>query len=60
MPKPFVHVELNTTNIAAAKSFYGALFGWNLQPMEVMGAGWLSIVVDPTGATLGLWKGTGR
>jgi predicted enzyme related to lactoylglutathione lyase len=23
---------------------------------EVMGAGWLSIIVDPTGATLGLWK----
>jgi len=27
---------------------------------EVMGAGWLSIIVDPTGANLGLWqvKGT--
>jgi uncharacterized protein len=24
--------------------------------MEVMGAGWLSIFADPTGATLGLWK----
>ena len=24
---------------------------------EVMGAGWLSIIVDPTGAVLGLWKG---
>ena len=23
---------------------------------EVMGAGWLSIIVDPTGAALGLWK----
>lgn len=23
---------------------------------EVMGAGWLSIIVDPTGAPLGLWK----
>jgi predicted enzyme related to lactoylglutathione lyase len=22
----------------------------------VMGVGWLSIIVDPTGATLGLWK----
>jgi len=119
MSNPFVHVELNTSDIAAAKSFYGALFGWNLkdvpmagnrtytmigvgegtgggmqahpvagapsswlayvnvddihaatekarklgakvmcEPMEVMGAGWLSIIVDPTGATLGLWKGT--
>jgi len=25
---------------------------------EVMGAGWLSIIVDPTGAVLGLWKPT--
>jgi predicted enzyme related to lactoylglutathione lyase len=25
---------------------------------EVMGAGWLSIISDPTGAVLGLWKGT--
>src|SRR5947207_686896 len=23
---------------------------------EVMGAGWLSIIIDPTGAALGLWK----
>jgi predicted enzyme related to lactoylglutathione lyase len=28
------------------------------EPMEVMGAGWLSIIVDPTGATLGLWQAT--
>jgi predicted enzyme related to lactoylglutathione lyase len=26
---------------------------------EVKGAGWLSIIVDPTGATLGLWKPSG-
>lgn len=23
---------------------------------EVMGMGWLSIIIDPTGAALGLWK----
>ena len=23
---------------------------------EVMGAGWLSIIMDPTGAAIGLWK----
>ena len=23
---------------------------------EVMGMGWLSIIVDPTGAMLGLWQ----
>jgi uncharacterized protein len=121
MANPFVHVELNSTDVKAAKSFYGALFGWKLEdmpmgggqfytmigvgegtgggmlthpvpgapsswlayvavddihaatekarklgatvmrePIEVMGSGWLSIIVDPTGATLGLWKGTGQ
>jgi uncharacterized protein len=116
MANPFVHVELGTTDVAAAKAFYGKLFDWKLEdvPMpdgqytmiqvgsgtgggmmkhpvpgapsawlpyvevddiaaatkkaktlgatvmkdvtEVMGAGWLSVIVDPTGAALGLWK----
>lgn len=116
MANPFVHVELNTTDLAKAKTFYGKLFDWKLEdvpmgdgsytmikvgegtgggmlkhPMpgapstwlayvmvddiaaatkkakslgatvikdvtEVMGTGWLSIITDPTGATLGLWK----
>jgi predicted enzyme related to lactoylglutathione lyase len=30
------------------------------EPTEVMGAGWLSIIVDPTGAALGLWKPSGK
>jgi predicted enzyme related to lactoylglutathione lyase len=116
MSNPFVHVELSTTDVPAAKAFYGKLFDWKLEDMpmpggaytmiqvgsgtggglmqqqipgapsswlayvevddiaaatkkakalgasvmkdvtEVMGAGWLSIIVDPTGAALGLWK----
>jgi predicted enzyme related to lactoylglutathione lyase len=116
MPNPFVHVELNTTDVNKAKAFYGKLFDWTLEdvPMpgmdytmikvgkgtggglmkhpvpgapsawlayvevddihaatkkakslganvmkdvtEVMGAGWISIIIDPTGAALGLWK----
>ena len=41
------------------------LVGWLLESLgatvmrdvtEVMGAGWLSIIIDPTGAALGLWK----
>ncbi len=119
MANPFVHVELNTTDVAKAKDFYRTLFDWKLEDMpmpngtytmihvgegtgggimqhpvagapstwlayvlvddiaaatekakslgatvmrdvtEVMGAGWLSIIVDPTGATLGLWKPSG-
>ncbi len=118
MPNPFVHVELNTTDLRKAKSFYAKLFAWKLtdlpQPTpggaytmievgegtgggmmkqmcpgapsswmpyvlvkdidvatkkakklgaeimkdvtEVKGMGWLSIIVDPTGAVLGLWE----
>src|SRR5262249_4278398 len=117
MANPFVHVELNTTDLGKAKSFYSGLFDWKLEdvpmgpggtytligfgngtgagmmthPMpgapsswlayvqvddiaastnkakslganvikdvtEVPGAGWLSIIMDPTGAVLGLWK----
>ena len=119
MANPFVHVELNTTDVAKAKAFYGKLLGWKLEdvPMgaetytmidvgdgtgggimkhpvpgapsawlayvlvddieastkqakalgatimkdvtEVMGMGWLSVIIDPTGAALGLWKAKG-
>ena len=116
MANPFVHVELNTTDMSKAKTFYGSLFNWTLEdvPMpggdytmikvgegtgggimkhpvpgapsawlayvlvddiaaatkkakslganvmkdvtEVMGMGSLSIIIDPTGAALGLWQ----
>src|SRR5580692_3502426 len=117
MANAFVHVELNTTDHPKAKTFYGKLFDWTLEDMdmgpmgtytmikvgsgtgggmmkhpmpgapsawlayvqvddigaatnkvkslgatiirdvtEVPGAGWLSIIQDPTGAVLGLWK----
>ena len=35
MPNPFVHVELNTTDVAKAKSFYGGLFDWQLEDMPM-------------------------
>jgi len=117
MANPFVHVELNTTDVAKAKDFYKQLFDWKLNDIEMgpsgtyttidvgggtgggllknpepgipsfwlayvlvddikaatkkaesLGAkifkdsnevpnmGWLSIITDPTGATLGLWQ----
>ena len=117
MANPFVHVELGTTDIGKAKSFYQSLFDWQLKDeemgggmtytmisvgegtgggimkqmipnapsawlayvqvddiraatdkakllgatimrdvMEVMDAGSLSILRDPTGAMLGLWQ----
>jgi predicted enzyme related to lactoylglutathione lyase len=122
MANPFVHVELNTTDPATAKTFYyGSLFGWKLEdiqmangttytmiqpgngtgggmlknPMpgvpsfwlayvdvddvraatdkakalgakiekdvtEVPGMGFFSIISDPTGAALALWKAAPR
>jgi predicted enzyme related to lactoylglutathione lyase len=116
MANPFVHVELNTTDVGKAKAFYGKLFDWKLEdvplgPMnytmigvgqgtgggmvqhpvagapsawlayvlvddvksatekakslgakvmqdvtEVADMGWMSIIIDPTGAALGLWQ----
>jgi uncharacterized protein len=116
MANPFVHMELNTTDVQKAKEFYGQLFDWKLEdvPMgpasytmigvglgtcgglvqhpvpgassawlayvmvdnvaaatekakslgaklmqdvtEVQGLGSLSIIIDPTGASLALWK----
>jgi len=112
----FVHVELNSTDVDKSKAFYGKLFEWTLEDVqmpeflytmikvgtgtgggmmkqlipgagsawlayvevqdikastkkaqslgakvmkdvtEVMAMGWLSIIVDPTGAMLGLWQ----
>jgi predicted enzyme related to lactoylglutathione lyase len=120
MPNPFVHIELNTTDVDKSKAFYGKLFDWKLEdvqmgdstytmigvgegtaggiiknPMpgapsmwlayvsvddvaastakakslgatiirdvtEVPGVGWFSIIMDPTGAGLALWKAKPR
>ena len=51
MPNPFVHVELNTTDVSKAKKFYGSLFDWKLEdmPMGEMG----------TYTTIGVGGGTG-
>lgn len=35
MANPFIHVELNTTDVAEAKSFYGKLFDWKLQDVPL-------------------------
>jgi predicted enzyme related to lactoylglutathione lyase len=116
MPNPFVHIELNTSDLDKAKSFYSTLFDWKLGEMpgpvgpyvtidvgegtgggmlqhpmpgapsvwipyvvvddvvattekakslgaqvireltEVPNMGEFSIILDPTGAALGLWK----
>lgn len=51
MANPFVHVELNTTDIKKAKDFYGKLFDWKLEDMQ-MGGG-------ETYTMIGVGEGTG-
>jgi predicted enzyme related to lactoylglutathione lyase len=35
MSNAFVHVELNTTDVDKAKSFYGKLFSWTLEDVPM-------------------------
>ena len=45
MANPFVHVELATTDIDKAKSFYGSLFDWQLKD-ENMGGGMIYTMIN--------------
>jgi predicted enzyme related to lactoylglutathione lyase len=36
MANPFVHIELNTTDLARAQKFYGQVFNWKIQPIPDM------------------------
>lgn len=93
MANPFVHIELQTRDLARSKDFYSKLFDWKLvdEPIpdggtytminvgvddvvastnkarelgatvvrevtEVGGYGWFSVIVDPDGAAIALWK----
>jgi len=51
MANPFVHVELETTDVAKAKTFYGKLFDWKLEDVQ-MGDGM-------TYTMIGVGDGTG-
>lgn len=35
MANPFVHIELNTSDVAKAKKFYSGLFKWKLEDMNM-------------------------
>ena len=35
MANPFVHIELNSTDVQKAKSFYGQLFDWKLEDVPM-------------------------
>ena len=45
MANPFVHVELNTTDLDKAKSFYTGLFDWQLEEMPMPGGTYTLIKV---------------
>src|SRR4029079_8892735 len=50
MANPFVHVELNTTDTAAAKAFYAQLSEWQLADMPMPNGTYTMIKVgDGTG-----------
>lgn len=50
MANPFVHVELSTTDLGAAKDFYGKLFDWTLEDIPVQNGEYTMIKVgDGTG-----------
>ncbi|MDT0341534.1 VOC family protein [Streptomyces litchfieldiae] len=42
--------ELYTTDVGAAKEFYGALFGWTTSDMELPGGGGTYALITPAGA----------
>jgi uncharacterized protein len=46
MANPFVHLELNTSDLAKSKDFYGAMFGWQFQDMD-MGPGGIYSTFKP-------------
>ncbi len=53
MANPFVHIELNTTDVDKAKSFYGKLFDWKLNDAPMSNGSYTMIEVgEGTGGGL--------
>jgi predicted enzyme related to lactoylglutathione lyase len=56
MAHPFVHCELNATDVAAAKKFYGSLFGWELKDENMPTGPYTMIGVGDDGTGGGIMK----
>lgn len=56
MGNPFVHVELNTTDVDRAKDFYGHLFDWKLEDMAMGPSGTYTVISVGDGTGGGLLK----
>jgi len=56
MANPFVHVELNTTDLPKAKEFYAKLFDWNLEDVPMGAHGTYTLIKPGTGTGGGMMK----
>jgi predicted enzyme related to lactoylglutathione lyase len=56
MANPFVHVELNTTDVDKAKDFYSKLFDWELEDMAMGPSDTYTIIKVGDGTGGGLLK----
>ena len=56
MANPFVHVELSTTDPAKAKTFYGSLFDWTLEDVDMGGGMTYTMIKVGDGTGGGLMK----
>jgi len=56
MANPFVHVELNTTDVNKAKDFYSKLFDWDLEDVEMGPSGTYTVIKVGEGTGGGLLK----
>jgi len=56
MANPFVHVELATTDIDKAKSFYRSLFDWKLNDMDMGGGMTYTLIEVGEGTGGGMMK----
>jgi predicted enzyme related to lactoylglutathione lyase len=56
MGNPFVHIELNSTDQARAKEFYGQLFDWEMKDMPLPGS---SPEANEVYTTIAVGGGTG-
>jgi hypothetical protein len=56
MANPFVHLELNTTDLKKAQAFYGGLFGWEFQDMDMGPMGIYSTFKPDSGPGGGMYS----
>jgi len=58
MSNPFVHVELQTTDLKKARDFYSKLFDWKLEDAQVPGFGTYTMIGVGEGTGGGMMAGT--